>query len=233
MSPTRRDFIRSVGIAAATLVMRRCNPLPPTCYEAVESTAVPTAVSGAGDSPETRLRSYWLGFGDFAQQTRDEWEAMEQSENARDTLISDHRKALDELVAAGELEPAVADQVQLAFSGAMNHVWRANAPITCYEPVLVDYTPTSAQQLVQQAGILAELEAGDYIDQETLARAQAAIERDMAFMALPRAHVEALYDRLIEAAGDTYTFPSFDEVELDVTPEAEEATRFLVALLLQ
>ena len=41
-----------------------------------------------------------------------------------------------------------------------------------------------------------------------------------------------LYDALIEAAGDTYNYPTFDELDLEITPEAAEAARFLVDLLL-
>jgi hypothetical protein len=233
MSPTRRDFIRSVGVAMATLMMGRCNPLPPTCYEPMEVTPFPTPTSAGDDSPQARLRHYWLGFGEFADRTREEWEDLEASERARETLISEHRATLDEMVAAGELEAGVADQVQLAFSEAMYHVWRSNVPITCYEPVLIDYTPTSAGQLVQQAGILAEMADGSSLDQETVERANAAIARDMAFLALPDAEVQALYERLIEAAGESYAYPSFDEVELDITPQAVEAARFLVESLLE
>jgi len=222
-----------VGVAIATLMMGRCNPLPPTCYEPMEMTHVPTPTSGGDDSPQARLRSYWLGFSEFAQQTKEESEDLEKSERTREALVSDHRAALDELVAAGELEAAVADQVQLAFSGAIYHVWRSNVPITCYEPVIIDYTPTSAQQLVQQAGILAELAESGSLEEETIARARVAIERDIAFLALAQAEIQTLYDRLIEAAGDTYAYPSFDEVELDITPQAVEAARFLVGSLLE
>lgn len=220
-------------MAIATLMMGRCNPLTPTCYEPMEVTPFPTPTSGGDDSPRAGLRGLWMGFGEFAQGTRDESENLEESEQTREALIADHRATLDELVAAGELEPAVADQVQLAFSGAIYHVWRSNVPITCYEPVIIDYRPTSAQQLVQQADILGELEEGTSVDQETVARVQAAIERDIAFLALSQAEVQTLYDRLIEAAGDSYAFPSFDEVELDITPQAAEAARFLVGWLLE
>lgn len=233
MSQTRRDFIRSVGVAVATLIMRRCNPLPPICYEAVESTAVPTPFAGGDDSPRGKLRAYWMVFGDFAQQTKDESEALGESEEARDALIEDHHAVLNELVATADLDRAVAEEVQAAFSGAVYHVWRANIPATCYAPTLVDYTPTSAQQLVQQAEILAELEATSDLDEETIARATAAIERDIAFLSLSQTDVQALYDELIAAAGDSYAYPSFETVELDITPEAIEAAHFLVELLLQ
>jgi hypothetical protein len=97
---------------------------------------------------------------------------------------------------------------------------------------MIDYKPTSSSQLAQQAEILAEMvESGD-LDPNTVAQAQAAIERDVAFLNLSGTETQALYDDLIAAAGDSYTFPSFDELELEITPEAVEAARFLVDLLL-
>jgi len=42
-------------------------------------------------------------------------------------------------------------QLQAAFDAAAYHAWRANAPITCYEPVPVDYRPTVAGQPGEQA----------------------------------------------------------------------------------
>jgi hypothetical protein len=97
--------------------------------------------------------------------------------------------------------------------------------------VVVDYTPASSGQLAQQAGLLAEMaESGD-LDPATVAQAQAAIERDIAFLNLSDAETQALYDELIEAAGGTYDFPSLDELDLEISPEAAEAARFLVELL--
>ena len=150
-----------------------------------------------------------------------------------DELVDDHRTTLDDLVTLGELEAGVADQVQAAFRAAAYHVWRSNAPITCYEPMVIDYTPTSADQLVQQAGILAAVAESSDLDPDTVERARAAIERDIAFLTLSQAEIQTMYEELIEAAGDTYNFPSLDQVMLDISPEATEATRFLVELLLE
>lgn len=214
MSYTRREFIQRVGIALASLAMARC--ICPT---------------GGGGSVQDRLRQCWARFDSLARKAQGN--NYEQGEQSLDQLIADHRAALDELVAAGELDVGVADQVQTAFGAAAYHVWRSNAPITCYEPVLVDYKPATSGQLAQQAEILAEMaESGD-LDTDTVARAQAAIERDIAFLNLSIEDTNALYDELIETAGDGYTFPAFDELDLQVTPEAAEAARFLVELLLE
>ncbi len=75
-------------------------------------------------------------------------------------------------------------------------------------------------------------ESGD-LDTDTVAQVQASIERDVAFLNLSREDTDALYDELIAAAGDNYAFPAFGELDLQVTPEAAEAARFLVELLLE
>jgi hypothetical protein len=147
-------------------------------------------------------------------------------------LVDDHRAALDALVVAGELDAKVANQVQSAFSAAAFHVWRSNVPVTCYEPVLVDFKPISSGQLVQQADLLAEMAETNSLDRDTVARAQAAIERDIAFLALSYADAQALYEGLIKAAEGVHSIPAFDDVDLQMTPEAVEAARFLAELLL-
>jgi len=216
VSPTRRAFIRNVGVAIASLLVARC--------------ASPADDDRQDDSDRGRVRHCWLQLDRLARQTQEDYT---EGEVLRDELVSDHRAALDGLVAAGELDGAVADQVQAGFVEATYHVWRANSPITCYEPVLIDYTPTSAAQLVQQAELLAELAGAAGLDPDTVGQARAAIERDLSFLALSGTERQALYDRLIQAAGDTLSFPSFDELDLDIPPEAAEAARFLVELLLE
>lgn len=215
MTPTRREFLRGVALALASLSLTRCSLPSPL---------------GREKTPQDRLRTCWLQIDTLAAKAQDDFE---QGEEMRDQLTDDHRTALDELVAAGELTAAVANDIQVAFQEAVYHVWRANAPITCYEAVLIDYTPTSATQLVQQADLLAEMAESSTLDAQTVARVQAVIERDIAFLALADEEVRALYDRLMEAAGDSYTLPSFDELELEIPPEAVAAAHFLVELLLE
>jgi hypothetical protein len=213
MRSTRRDFIKSVGIAIASLVMVRCTPL-----------------GGEDDSPRGLLRNCWLRLDWLAQRTQEDFE---RGSRALDGLVTDHRAALNDLITAGELDAAVANQMQVAFTEAAHHVWRSNAPITCYEAMMVDYTPASSGQLAQQADLLAEMAKSGDLDPDTLAQSQAAIERDIAFLNLSQAETQALYDELIAAAGDTHNFPSLDELDLDVSPEAAEGACFLVELLLE
>jgi hypothetical protein len=212
MQATRRDFIKTLGISIATFALARCIPF-----------------KSSDDSPKSRLRDCWLSLEKLAQQTQKDFEQAEQMNQG---LLEDHRSALDDLVAAGEIHSAAADQVQIAFEEATYHVWRSNAPITCYEAVLVDYTPTSSQQLKQQITLLTEISEQGDIDERTIAQVQKAIERDIAFLSLTDEETQSLYEKLIPAAGDTYDFPSLDELDLEITPESIEAAHFLVELLL-
>jgi hypothetical protein len=250
--------MRRFGIAVASALATRCTfppdravrPTPEvTCYEAVAPTVSPReaqltrqaealiATAAAGGLPadatrqataalgRERMRTLWLGMDALARAAEKD---IEQSERMRDDLIAQHRLVLDELVSLEELGEAVAACVQAAFEGAVQHTWRANAPITCYEPVLIDWRPTSSADLIAQAEILAQ--AGD-LAPETTAQVQAAIERDMAFLSLPPPEVEALYQHILSDRGTDGPVPGFEEAALDVPPEAVEAAGFLVALL--
>jgi hypothetical protein len=252
--------MKQVGIALASLVLTNCKrsggggPGPfVTCYEPVipvtptpdpsatgQQTGILTDAAKSGDvDPEVarraqaaiareRLRACWLGLESIAQRAQEDAEGAEKEKLA---LEVEHRAALDELVPLDEVRAAVADDVQVAFEAAAFHVWRANAPITCYEPVLIDYTPTSSQQLAAQAAILAEMADDGAIEKDVVAQAQAAIERDIAFLSLSLEEVRALYQQIAQGSIDG-SIPSFDEVEFEVTPEAVEAAQFLVGLLL-
>ncbi|OGO16949.1 MAG: hypothetical protein A2Z14_10280 [Chloroflexi bacterium RBG_16_48_8] len=213
IQPNRRDFIKGLGIGLASLLMARCIPL-----------------KNAGDSPKDHLRDCWLSMEKLAQETQKDYE---QADQTKEDLIADHRSALDDLVASGKLSSATADQVHNAFQEATYHVWRSNAPITCYEPMILDYTPTSSGQLAQQVALLSEIADSGDMDENTIAQAQAALERDIAFLSLTNDATQALYEELIATAGETYDFPSFDELELEITPETMQAARFLVELLIE
>jgi hypothetical protein len=218
MSLTRREFIKGLGIFMASMVISGCVPH-----------------KDKAGTPRDRLRACWLRLDWLAEQTQQASkakpgeDALKKGEDARDQLVTDHQSALDELVAAGDLDQAVAAQVQAAFSAAAYHVWRANAPITCYEPMMVDYTPITSAQLGQQAEILAQ---GKDLDPNTVARVQAAIARDIAFLVLPNTDRQALYSRLIQASQEGQAIPQFDQLDLEISPEAVQAAQVLVELLL-
>ena len=62
----------------------------------------------------------------------------------------------------------------------------------------MDYQPSSASVLVEQSEILEELARQGSVDPDTLAKARAALEHDMAFYALSDAQTPALYERLMQ-----------------------------------
>ena len=210
-STTRRDFIKSVGIAIASLVMARCIP------SGGKDDSPP---GGKDDSPRGRLRHCWLRLDWLAQQTREisSPENYEQVEQARDELFAENRAALDDLVAAGELDAAVADQIQVAFAEAAFHAWRNNAPMTCYVALPIEHG--ARDDLLQQAELLRE--AASDLDPAVVEEVQAAIARDIAFFEAA-AGPEAGFE-LIE---------QFESGEIEASPEAIEAARFLVELLLE
>lgn len=220
MSATRRDFIKSMGIGIASLMMVQCS--------SSDGRTDPT--QRPDHSSKERLQICWLSLGDLASETQRDFEHAEQ---IKAELITDHRTALDDLVVSGDLSATAADQVQIAFQEATYHIWRSHAPITCYELILLDYTPTSSAQLTQQVALLEEIADSGNVDPNTIAQAQSALERDMAFLSLTNEATQALYDDLIAAAGETYDFPTFDELELEIPSESIEAARFLVELLLE
>jgi hypothetical protein len=254
MSMTRRDFMKLVGISVASLTLTRCRfaPFATDYAPTMPPSPSPTVPPAARD----RLGLCWLSFGELAQATI---EAFTQAvmpatatipltvvEGARSTsvpktttentfgqqLVARHHQALDEIVAAGELTQAVAELIQEAFEAAVYHVWRSNVPITCYAPVMVDFAPVSAETLVRQSEVVSELATQGNIDPQTLQNAQSAIEHDMAFYALTDSEVNNLYDHIIAEWQDQQkAVPTFDSVDLEVTPEAKSAARFIISLL--
>ncbi len=238
MPLSRRDFIKLFGISLGSLLLVRCQRLrpaepTPTCYAPMPPTAGGD-VSPGGLSARETLRLCWLSFDKLAETTQSDPASTGDFQNQplAGELIADHRTALDQLVAAGELTAPVADLVQEAYNAAAYHIWRSNAPITCYEPAYVDYTPQSASVLVEQSRLLDEIAARGNVDPATLEKARTALEHDLAFYALTDADVEALYSTLIQESQQSgQPAPSFEELELQLTPEARQAAAFLVELL--
>ena len=225
----RRDFLKIFGISVASLLLTRCKSIPPfgpvtTCYAPLP----PTPVTPAAASVRERLRQCWFSFDDLARQTA---ESATAEDTFRGQLSAEHRAALDELAARGEITLPVAALVQEAYDAALYHTWRSNAPITCYEPAIVQYEPASAQVLVNQSAALEQVAAHGTVDPATLATARAAIEHDMAFYALTDQEVQARYARLYQEHQADFNFPSFEALPLDLTPEARQAAQFILDLL--
>jgi hypothetical protein len=213
MSIKRREFIKSIGIGFASLILSQCSRF-----------------SFSDDPLRDDLRNCWLKLLWLEERTRMN---MEEGENDRAGLLEDHRSALNRLVRRGDITSSIADQLLVAFGEATYHVWRFNSGMTCYIPMPgPDYKPTSSSQLATQAEILLDLAENRTIDLNTVAQAKACIERDIAFLNLSQGDVEALYDELVEAAGDTRNYPDFDNLELEVPSVSIEAAYFLIEVLL-
>jgi hypothetical protein len=220
MNPSRRDFLKTVGIGIASFALSQCTPFD----GGIDPTEPPD------QSPLARLRRNWLDLANLATETREDYE---RGQKYMSQLTKDHRATLNELVSREALDANVADQIQVAFSEAAYHMWRSNAPITCYEPMIVDYTPTSRGQLIQQTGLLVELAESGTLNKDAIAQAQAALERDIAFLNLTDDETQSLYQELMDAAGQSYQFPSFDEIDLDIPSTAIEGAKFLVEVLFE
>ena len=246
MSPTRREFIQSLGITLASLMLTRCGPTPDPeviieCYIIVtDEVEVPRGKA----QRLQRVRDCWSRLDWLAEQAQ---EGAEEARLAKQELIEEHSAALRELVASVEMSEDVDDYVQLAFEAAVNHVIEPDAVSTGYVPeetppptlqvaeaarrVVTDYASGSGERLAQQADLLSEMAVTSNIDPGTVEHAQSAIERDMMLLHPPDR--EDLITLLIEAAGGTYDFPPIEEFAQDIPPEAVEAARFLVELLLE
>jgi hypothetical protein len=210
---TRREFIRRLGLAAAGLALMRCGlPRP------------------AAKTDRERVREAWFGLDELNRELQ-EGRPRRTDEQIRQ-IVEDHQAALAKVASAGELSAPAAELVQEAFATAVYHLWRMYGGMTCYEATMgPDYGPASAGEFLQQAAILEEYAAGDLIDAATLDQARNALAHDLAFLALSSDEVDALYAKIMEDAGGSYNYPAFAALELEVTPEAAEATEFLVALL--
>ena len=191
MTPTRRSFMRQVGVSLAALLASGCVPSivkpTPTCY-APQLQLIPTPAEQSG--PWGDLRACWLALGDprFLAKQIDDWVAAERAANAfAATLRERHQIALDALVADGALSATVAVEIGTAFQEATDHL--SGRFVSCYapqQPGEISPRPTR-EELTLQAAALTEMAQRSDIDPGTVAKAQATLERDMAWLAQFRA----------------------------------------------
>lgn len=240
MPVPRRGFMKLFGVSLGSLLLARCQRKPApeptltiiTCYIIAEPD--PTGSGTTPESARSRLRLCWLRFGELAEATRDQaasdggWE--DNPLGAR--MVADHRSTLGRLVDAGDLTAPVAELIHEAYEAAIYHVWRSNAPMTCYKTAFPNFAPDGADSLMTQAEILTRIADGAPIEPATVAKVRAALEHDLAFYALTDDDVQALYDALrAEYGGPDETMPSFEQVELTLTADAKAAAEFLIDLL--
>lgn len=265
MALSRREFIKQMGIAFASLVLTQCRrrgegrsdrvitcytpavlptPVPTptpmvTCYEVqvlptptptdqLERKKVLTDTISSGDvnmdtvrraqaaNARERLRDCWRQLDGLAQQAGQDYE---QASQAKSALVETHRAVLDELVSLDELGAQAATLVHAAFEEAAFHVWRANAPLTCYLGLPIQYEP--CEDLVLRAEMLADV-ARD-LDPAVVAEAQDALARDIAFLGA------------LEPDGptDAQLLALWRSRDIAADAQAVEAARYLGALLSQ
>ena len=239
MPVLRRNFMKLFGISLGSLLLARCQrttasePTIVTCYQPTKALTPEGTASPESASLRTRLRLCWLRFGELAEETAGGGNSETGEEDPLGKqMTADHRAALDGLAASGAITTPVADLIQEAYEAAVYHVWRSNAPITCYRMSFVNYAPAGAKSLVRQAEALGRIAEGTPVAPETLDKIRTALEHDMAFYALTDDDVQALYDQLRTEYHDPgETIPSFEEVELALTPDAKAAADFLLDVL--
>lgn len=217
MPPTRRDFIRYVGLFLAAAVARGCGmtrtltakPTPSpyvSCYLVVSPevvTVVPPS-SRPADARWDPLRDCWYSLDDPRLQSYEDNEFIVG-------LRGRHQEALDDLVAAGELDAMVAQEIAVAFGQAIAHIQRNMA--TCYIALPLEYYPR--EDLLAQAAALEELAAQGGLDPAVVEQARAALARDIEWLS------EFQAGRL----------PGLPE-NVEPNRHAVEAARILVELLL-
>ena len=206
---------------------RTATPTPVvTCYEAAPATATPGRIQWS--QPWQDLARPWYSLDALARVAGNDQEGPEM----RDKLIAEHQQALQALVAAGEIDAEVAADLQAAFEGAAYHVWRANSNMTCYMPAPPpDYDYQSRSGLAEQAKVLAEMAERSAIDEATVAKAEANIERDIAFLAMSSEDRQALLEAVRQAAAASGEYPELSEVDMEIPPSAVTAANILVQLL--
>ena len=202
MGPTRREFMRGLGVTLASLLATRCQP---TCYVPVMETVAP---SGSLSSNWREARKLWYDLDLLARDAHD----YERGEATLARLIDGHSAALAKLQQTGEIDAAIATDLQAAFEGAAYHVWRSNAPMTCYV-FMPGLQVEASSDLALQAELLEEMAA-----------------RDVAIMAMPFEEQQALVQAAIQAGGGNH--PSLADLDLDIPPDVVTAAEMLVELLL-
>ena len=222
MNLSRRDFIKLLGISAASALLTRCKPTLPS--------ALPNSVT---DTARGHLRDCWFAFDEVARQASQPIAGYEFEDSYGQQLSAEHRAALDELIAYGEITASVADLVQEAYDTALYRVWRSNAPISCYLTFTIglDYSSDVADSLVKQSETLEQLATQEWIEPSTLATARSALERDMAYFALTTqatSELYGLYDHFFE---DHHYFPDIEALPLEISPDARAAAQFILDLL--
>lgn len=219
-SQDRRNFIRGFGATLGSLIVsgslsgcgRRKDVRLSGTGNVVSSQDDPTTNVRRMSTPEwEELRQCWLSLKGLNSGNL-EW-TLEADRTVVDAEVRKRHKALiDRLVATGQVEEAVARQMETAFVGAFAHVVRSMA--TCYFVIPPEYGPR--EDLLEQADALRKV-SGD-VDPATVAKAEAALAQDIAFL------------DLFNGSNGGSLIGGYNAGALNVSPEALEAARLLTRL---
>jgi len=247
MDLSRRDFLKLFGISVASLLLTRCKAALPgvtsTPTPTVSTAMPPTTVTPAppDSSARGRLRHCWYSFDQLARQAKESGGFFELTPQANESgsiekdpveqLRADHRAALDELVARGEISTSVADLVQEAYDAAIRHVWRDNIFATCYLMAGPNFKIDIAQNLVTQSEALEQIATQGTIDPATLANARTALEHDLTFFTLTKEEIDRLYESGLGEHKYDYVFPTVEALHVNIPPDARAAAQFILDLL--
>lgn len=265
---TRREFIRTFAAALAAALgagaLPGCAPAAstpgatrsvptvvppthtpyttptPTCYAPVEPTPTATPVAPVLRHPAWAvLRQAWLDVRE------------RRSPDAYAPLVESHQTTLHVLIDTGELDPAVATQLQTAFGEVAAYYAEHSATptpevvIDCYDMVEITPSPGGSpapehcyastelrrgrEALAQEAAALEAMAVQSALDPDTVDKARRALEQDIALFELV-----ATFETL--AADDhrqqeDQLVAQYLEGRIDVPPETAEAALILVSLL--
>ena len=220
--PTRREFMKSLGIAlGAGLIGGRFD--------------MRSALAGVGEGKGPfghaswkDLQKCWFELEAVVEATMSpDWES---EEDVTGPFKERHRKALDKLVQANELNAEVAGRIHEAHEDAVFHLYRSNGRMSCYDPTSQGVVMMQArQQLVDRVELLEQMAHKGEIDKDAVDKARKALELDI-----------ALYDALAEVdkLGNEERWQEWNRVvdayeakTLEVDKFDAEAADILVGLL--
>ncbi len=253
MPSNRREFLHYLGLAFVSAALSGCLPKREE-RTPVQGAAVPSPSPGiptpvVDHSRRRRLRDCWMRLGDryTLRPYTFHTPAVEPTPSCRsaEQCIAEHDAILAEMVEDGELQQAVADELQAAFRAATDDAnwpapesWTPQAEpiiITCYfstDPVYPRIVRRKKPpELIRQVQLLADMTAGGNFSQETIDQAFAAIARDIAFLSLSETEQKAVSEHEIRVPLLHDSIIPGPEGWL--APRAVQAARFLVGIFLE
>jgi hypothetical protein len=151
--------------------------------EAAPAAAADIATAEASGSGLDRVRACWFALLAWqAQENR--WEVpQEEREADRDRRKAEHRAAIDAAVEAGELPPAIAERLAIAFDEAVFHVWRSSGGMTCYRMTIVGGRMSESRaRILERLKALKELADRGTVPEAAVAESRATLERELVLL---------------------------------------------------